>query len=161
MNDQAEPTDEVRQRWRQTLRAAGLKSTQPRLAVLEILEIAGRPLTHKDVADRLVDRCLDKATIFRILTDLCEASFVRRFDVGDHTWRYELVRNCDAPHAHLVCESCGSLTCLDAMPIALAADRLLAATGNHLIQDVLLKGVCSNCRQADATKELDHGECRR
>ncbi len=47
------------------LRQAGLRTTGPRLAVLDVLERATSPLSHGDVADLLEDEALDRATVYR------------------------------------------------------------------------------------------------
>ena len=55
------------------IRDAGLRCTAARLAVLIELSRANSPLTHAEVADLLIDRGIDKATVFRNLVDLVDA----------------------------------------------------------------------------------------
>ena len=80
----------------ESLRGAGLRKTAPRLAVLEVLERARRPLSHAEVAESLAAEGLDRATVYRNLVALSEAGLVRRSDHGDHVWGFERV---DAGHA--------------------------------------------------------------
>ena len=74
------------------IRAAGLRSTAPRVAVLRELENASAPMSHADLVDALGDEGYDRVTIYRNLTDLTEAGLVVRADLGDHVWRFELKR---------------------------------------------------------------------
>src|SRR4051812_24845920 len=75
-----------------TLRGAGLRRTGPRVAVLERLEAATAPLSHGEVAAMLTPAGFDRATVYRNLIDLVKKGLVRRADLGDHVWRFELVR---------------------------------------------------------------------
>ena len=52
---------------KEMLRAAGLRSTSARLAVLRQLRGAIVPLSHADLATELVPSGLDRATVYRKL----------------------------------------------------------------------------------------------
>ena len=70
------------------LRGAGLRSTSARIAVLQCLRSAKSPLSHAELADELTPLGLDKATVFRNLSDLTDAGLVVRTELGDHVWRF-------------------------------------------------------------------------
>jgi Fur family transcriptional regulator, ferric uptake regulator len=130
-----------------TLRDAGLRKTGPRLAVLGVLERAKSPLSHADVADALVDDGFDRATVYRNLIALTEVGLVRRNDLGDHVWRFELVR-ADAPnhesvHPHFVCTDCGTVSCLPDVTVRIDASRASAVAKKAT--EVQLRGVCTDC----------------
>src|SRR5215831_18148858 len=72
------------------LRGAGLRSTSARIAVLRRLRSAKSPLSHSELAEELTPLGLDKATVFRNLTDLTDAGLVVRTELGDHVWRFAL-----------------------------------------------------------------------
>ena len=100
---------------RALLRAAGLRCTAARLAVVQSLRRADSPRSHAEVADELVPLGFDKATVFRNLVDLADAGLVIRSELGDHVWRFELRSEEDPDgggHPHFVCVDCGSVTCL-------------------------------------------------
>jgi Fe2+ or Zn2+ uptake regulation protein len=80
--------EEIRER----VRAAGLRVTAPRVAVIQQLQTAQAPITHAELATALASQGWDRATIYRNLTDLTEAKLLQRTDVGDHVWRFELYR---------------------------------------------------------------------
>lgn len=134
---------------REQLRAVGLRATAPRIAVLGVLASADGPLSHGDVSDQLERFGYDRATIYRNLTDLTDAGLARRFDHGDHVWRFELKREesheHDESHAHFVCSACGVVLCLPATTVNLESQRSTPKairTGNIEIQ---LRGVCDTC----------------
>lgn len=137
--------EEVRQR----IRGAGLRSTAPRIAVYLKLEESKRPVSHSELADFLADQGFDKATVYRNLMDLSEAGIAARRDLGDHVWRFELLREGEEAihqHPHFMCETCGEVVCLPEVTVAIspAAGKKQPAFGS--VSEVLLKGVCGRCK---------------
>jgi Fur family ferric uptake transcriptional regulator len=143
------PDDALRDR----LRSAGLRSTGPRVEVLKCLEASTAPLTHAEVFEKVAAKGLDRATVYRNLTDLVEVGFLRRYDLGDHVWRFELLREEGGkpghgpdPHAHFVCSDCGTVECLPATTVALqgarGAPKALKKTASL---DIQIRGVCDRC----------------
>jgi Fur family ferric uptake transcriptional regulator len=136
------------QELRARIRAAGLRVTAPRVAVLQRLHGARSPSSHGDLVDALTPQGWDRATIFRILNDLADAGMVHRVDLGDHVWRFELCEE-DEPHAgaehpHFVCNECGDVVCLpDADVHVKAPSGPRALKGKAL--EVQLKGRCDRC----------------
>jgi Fur family transcriptional regulator, ferric uptake regulator len=142
-------TADERVRWRKALRAAGLKCTEQRLAVLRELSIADTPLTHREVLERLAHFHWDPATIFRNLNDLCEQGLLARMDVGDHVWRFEVQgRNAQSPvnHPHFLCVDCGAIACLHEVSVAETSRRWKLPATVRAIDEVLLKGRCGACK---------------
>lgn len=134
---------------REVLRAAGLRATSARMAVLEVLLAARAPLSHGEVCDRVGDRGIDRATLYRNLIDLAEAGLVRRSDHGDHVWRFEWTggESADhqaAEHAHFVCSRCGTVSCLPEGAIAIHAVRG-APRSLRVGAEVQVRGVCDTC----------------
>jgi Fur family ferric uptake transcriptional regulator len=131
------------------LRDAGLRRTAPRIAVLERLEQAVAPLSHAEVVDELGTSGFDRATLYRNLVDLVEAGMVTRTDVGDHVWRFELVRGDRSPHAaehpHFLCVDCGDVSCLPGDAVTIAPARgVPRAVSKHKVE-VQIKGRCDAC----------------
>ncbi|MDC0712693.1 transcriptional repressor [Stigmatella sp. ncwal1] len=132
----------------QKIRAVGLRSTSPRVAVLRELEAASAPLSHADLVDALGEEGFDRVTLYRNLTDLTEAGLVLRSDLGDHVWRFELRRagkEHQGFHAHFTCTDCGTVACLPEDSITLTAvkgtPRAIAAQA----VEVQLRGLCDRC----------------
>ncbi len=132
------------------IRATGLKSTAPRVAVLRCLLQAVSPLSHSDITEALADLGFDRATLYRNLMDLTEAGVVARTDLGDHVWRFELQtkRGSHATaHPHFVCTDCGTVACLPGVSVSIRAPQSVSAPtaiAAHRVQ-VQLKGVCDRC----------------
>ena len=144
------------------VRAAGLRCTAARLAVLQNLMAARGPRTHAEVAAALTDRGFDRATIYRNLTELTEARLVSRRDLGDHVWRFEIQpapagHGHQEDHPHFVCTTCGAVSCLEEVDVAITPKPGLArrkggpksarsaAGAIGSVQEVLLKGRCTQC----------------
>ncbi|HEV3005498.1 MAG TPA: transcriptional repressor [Pirellulales bacterium] len=133
---------------RTQIRAAGLRSTMARVAVLERLQTAAGPLSHADLADVLVPLGFDRATIYRNLIDLSEAGLVSRTELGDHVWRFELRSQGDqhvADHPHFVCVDCGEVSCLADVSVDISPTPGSKKSVIGELTEVLLKGRCGRC----------------
>lgn len=139
-------TSDSRPSARERLHAAGLRATPARIAVLDLLASAGRLLTHMEVVEQLSVPNIDTSTVFRVLRDLVDAGLARRLDAGDHSWRYEDLATStresdDHAHPHLLCVSCGTITCLTDVEVKLKLPRSLGT-----VEEILVKGRCAPCR---------------
>ena len=134
---------------RTTIRAAGLRSTAPRVAVLQRLLQTTTPASHADLFTELADQGFDRATIYRNLMDLTEAGLLSRTDVGDHVWRFELRRagqqGHQNEHPHFTCTDCGEVSCLRGVNVRISptpgAPHALSAKNVA----VHIKGLCDRC----------------
>jgi Fur family ferric uptake transcriptional regulator len=135
--------------FRTQLREAGLRVTGPRMAVLGLFAGATRPLSHGELADMLEGQSIDRATVFRNLQDMAEVGILRRKDLGDHVWRYELASGEGAhggdEHPHFVCSECGSVSCLAGAAISIKAPRSAPAMVRKGHFEVQLRGLCDAC----------------
>lgn len=127
------------------LRAAGLRVTKPRLAVLEALE--DRP--HSDTATIIdaVRARLDAVShqaVYDCLGALTEAGLVRRIQPAGSIARYEL-HHADNHH-HLVCRGCGAMT---DVACAVGAAPCLDVRHDHGFTvdeaEVIYWGLCPSC----------------
>lgn len=132
------------------LRNAGLRATAPRIAVLKQLQGASAPVTHAEVAASLAASGFDRATVYRNLIDLTEVGLVRRSDLGDHAWRFELSRRDgsehDALHPHFICSECGVVSCLPESAVSLRAPRGGPKALRSKELSVQLRGRCDTCQ---------------
>ncbi len=133
------------------LRAAGLRVTAPRVAVLALLRRSSMPRSHPEVVDALTEHGWDRATLYRNLTDLVRAGLARRTDLGDRVWRFEAAgRDASHHHPHFVCQDCGAVTCLPQVDVAVRARAGAPAAVRQQECAVQLKGRCDGCREEDA-----------
>jgi Fur family ferric uptake transcriptional regulator len=128
---------------RQRIRDAGLRVTHARVAVLRVLHLAEMPTSHPEVYAALQTEGWDRATLYRNLTDLTDAGLLRRVDLGDHVWRFELVSapegvGHEAAHPHFLCTSCGDVTCLPDLTVAGTLPSARPVT-------IQLRGECVRC----------------
>ena len=135
---------------RTSLRAAGLRVTPTRLAVLGALRGAERPLTHHELASRLAERGCDAVTVYRNLVALVEAGLALRGDLGDHVWRFQAAEALGAPagrheHPHFVCTACGVLECVPDLEVRVRRGSRVPRSVRAQAIEVQLRGVCDAC----------------
>ncbi|MEM0925543.1 MAG: transcriptional repressor [Planctomycetota bacterium] len=132
---------------REDIRGAGLRATPARIATLRLLRGASKPLTHADVAERLMETGVDKTTAFRNLNDMTNAGLLRRTELGDHVYRFEEIRPGESAaesHPHFLCTVCGTVSCLD--NVALTAGSLRESSKVGQVVEILLRGRCNECK---------------
>lgn len=130
---------------RERIRGAGLRATPGRVATYAVLYASSSPLAHADVVEALTATGLDRATVYRNLTDLTEAGLVARTDLGDHTWRFELGGGHAAVHPHFICVDCGEVSCLEGVAVQITSSESAprSVAGREL--EVQLRGRCDDC----------------
>lgn len=131
---------------KQTIQAVGLRATPARVATLLVLREATTPLSHAEVSLRLADLDIDRATVFRNLNDLASANLLRRSELGDHVWRFELIAGQEeghASHPHFVCVDCGSVACMQGIELTHKSKAASERFGQ--ITEILLRGYCPDC----------------
>jgi Fur family ferric uptake transcriptional regulator len=125
-----------------------LRCTPARLALLVELSRAANPLSHADLAVKLAPLAVDRATVYRNLTELADAGLLLRVDVGDHVWRFELRREDADPgedHPHFYCVACGQVSCLAGVEVSIKPSPGTKRSAVGEVTEVLLKGRCSHC----------------
>lgn len=133
------------------LRAAGLRRTPARVAVLARIEALARPVTHGELLNESELRELDDITLYRTLGALVDARLIHRVHGIDGAWRYcaqpRGVAGCPGNHAHFLCTSCGSMACLPGQPMPrVALPDSVEVHGRHF----LVYGRCAACVAASS-----------
>ncbi|NOY91240.1 MAG: transcriptional repressor [Deltaproteobacteria bacterium] len=126
------------------LRAAGLRATAPRRAIVrELLGDTSHP-TAQQLFERLEGqlRTLSFATVYNTLRALNDAGHVGRLELGGAA-RFD--PNVE-PHHHAICESCGEVRDVPA-PKAARAPRLSGFRISRV--DHVYRGVCAPCLEAE------------
>ncbi|SVC55784.1 uncharacterized protein METZ01_LOCUS308638 [marine metagenome] len=135
------------QEWaREKIRSAGLRATPARIATLRVLHGSESPLTHAEVSDELQDLEIDKATVFRNLTDLVARNVIRRSALGDNVWRFEIIKeSAHEPdsHPHFICIDCGSVSCME--DVELKRTSTSKSPLFERITEIVLRGHCNEC----------------
>ena len=134
----------------EALTDAGVRSTEPRRAVAEL--IAGREghFTARDIVDDAAARRLGigRATVFRALDLFVELGAVERLDLPDGEHAYVACR--PTHHHHIVCGTCGRSVEFDDTGLAERIARdVEARTGYRVDRHRLeLFGTCPDCQAA-------------
>lgn len=135
------------------LRAEGLRITEPRRHVCEI--IADRHSEHLtaaaiyDIVQSDSGADLDRATVYRTLDVLEEAGVIRHGHIGHGPTVYHLAE--EASHQHLVCDTCGRVIAVDDAAVTPVIERIEATTGFRVdIEHFALTGTCRECLRTEA-----------
>ena len=132
------------------LKQAGLKTTQPRLKVLDVLETSEiHHMTAEDVYNRLLETEQESglATVYRILTQFETAGLVIRHNFEGGRALYELDNG--SHHDHMVCVECGKVFEFFDRTIE-QRQRNVAAKAGFSMEDhsLSLYGVCSGMKES-------------
>ncbi len=130
----------------QLLREAGLRVTQPRVAVLSTL--AEHPHAHTDTIATAVRGTLGAVStqaVYDVLRALNHAGLVRRIEPAGSPARYEL--RVGDNHHHVVCRDCGDIADVDC---AVGHRPCLDASDTHGFAideaEVTYWGLCLRCQ---------------
>ncbi|MCX8518547.1 MAG: ferric iron uptake transcriptional regulator [Methylophilaceae bacterium] len=133
------------------LKNAGLKTTLPRLKILDIFERqAGQHLSAEDVFNimQTTGENVGLATVYRVLTQFEAAGLLIRHHFEEGKAIFEL--NCKAHHDHIVCVNCGHVEEFYDDEIE-RRQELAAAALEFQIQEhaLTLYGICQkkNCQR--------------
>ncbi|WP_107705445.1 Fur family transcriptional regulator [Nocardioides allogilvus] len=136
---------------RERLKVAGLRVTQPRVAVLHAL--AAQPHVDADAlatAVRAELGAVSTQAVYDVLHALTDARLVRRIEPAGSPARYEL--RVGDNHHHVVCRSCGAIADVDC---AVGQRPCLDASDHHGFvideAEVTYWGVCPTCAESTRT----------
>ena len=141
------PHNSVDRELRELLKSHRMRVTTVRMAVLKTLHAHESPMTHEQIMESLADGVYDKASVWRLLSELAEKGLLRRMDLGDRVWRYELQDACRTvtdDHPHFLCESCSEVTCLPPLEVR-ARDGGLPKALLGADFHIRISGNCKNC----------------
>lgn len=129
------------------LRAAGLRVTRHRIAVLDALAGLGGHRTADEVAGALqaAGAPMPRASLYHALGAMAGAGVVMVADAGPGAARYEVSTSW---HHHLVCRGCGAVLdvpCVRGSSPCLDADLPGAAIDEA---QVIFRGLCPTCAAA-------------
>jgi Fur family ferric uptake transcriptional regulator len=138
-----------------TLRAAGLRVTAPRVAVLSEV-MAGKHVNADQVASAVRDRigAISTQAVYDVLGALSRAGLVRRIEPAGSPARYET--RVGDNHHHVVCRSCGAITDVDC--VVGAPPCLEPRDANGFVIDeaeVTFWGLCPSCQTTPESNEKD------
>lgn len=130
------------------LRNSGHRITKARLAIIQTLLSAGKPLSVAQIlaTPNVKVVSTEKTTVYRELDFLLAERLARKVDLQDGKKRFEILRH-DDHHHHLICTKCESVTCV-ALPSHLREiEETLEKKHKFTITSHTLEffGTCSSC----------------
>ena len=137
--------ESIREVSKKRLEAAGFKSTQSRLAVLELMHRTNTAISLNQIQSSLKE--MDRVTLYRTMKSMQEAGIVHIAKEERKSVFYALCGDTcasgehDHAHAHFECVQCQSLYCLPIEKSIALKDDSFQVT--H--QNIQLRGICKNC----------------
>ena len=135
-----------REQLKTKIRQSGLKCTPKRLAVLEYLVKAHRPVSTAEIIQTLQNTAINPVTIYRILESFVEKKIVRPVNHHKRHRLYEahMEANCQVNHAHFACVQCDQILCLEENQLQITSVSL--PPGFQMEQAHLqIEGTCPRC----------------
>lgn len=147
--------EDPRVRAEATIRATGARVTQGRIQVLQVLQRAGRALTHHEI-ESLVEAAaaapLDRVTVYRVLDWLTREQIAHKIPGDDRVSRFTIAGEKQAHHhAHFQCTDCSQVICLDGDLPGTLRPRLPAGYRSVGVE-VTVKGQCRECVRPTARR---------
>jgi Fur family transcriptional regulator, ferric uptake regulator len=124
----------------------GLKKTDNRVRILNILSNAGRPLTVDDIYHSFHKKDINLSTIYRCMVSFEKVGLVKREVNESKENVFSLAKKED--HHVLVCTRCHKRVPLKGCPFHEVNEKIESETG-FLIQDqnIELYGLCKDCQK--------------
>jgi Fur family transcriptional regulator, stress-responsive regulator len=132
--------------YKQELRAAALRVTSGRVAVLGALEQAPHS-TAEQVFEQISGTLpgTSPQAVYMVLNDLTRTGLIRRFEPAGSAALYE--RRVGDNHHHLVCESCGTVQDVDCAAGKAPCLQPRSAKGFRVREaEVTYWGLCADCQ---------------
>lgn len=128
------------------LRAAGLKVTGPRIAILDAIERNCDHPSAEEIYQELVEShpSLSLSTVYGTLSAFAKAGLVRKLSEVDGRLRVDGTK---APHNHAICRMCGAIFDIESDPTTLPTQPS-ELPGGLAVLDVRIEYdvICAQCR---------------
>lgn len=143
-----------KEKFRELLKEKGLKVTNQRLLVLEVLAVhKDKHLTAEDIYELVKEDYpeIGLATIYRTVQLLLEMQLVDRISLDDGCARYEIGESGAGEgkhhHHHLICQTCGKVLPFRDDLLEELERHIEKETGFHVLDHELkFYGQCKECR---------------
>jgi len=141
--------DDIKDELKKIVKQRGLKYTEQREIVLEVLLKAKGHLTAEEVYHEVKlanpDSNIGIATVYRSLSFLEEVHLITSITFGTDGKKYE--SNSKKHHDHLICVSCGKIIEFMDEEIEKKQEKIARDNGFKITSHVMqLLGNCSNCQ---------------
>lgn len=131
-----------------SLRAAGMRQTPQREAILKVLKESERPLTAEEIWSGMEKRRSGIPTVYRNLERFVSEGWAESLQGADQVMRFVLCRS-SHHHHHLTCETCGRTVEVDGCALEANLAAMEKASGFLITRHQLtLFGKCPACQAA-------------
>jgi Fur family transcriptional regulator, ferric uptake regulator len=127
------------------LKAAGVRLTKPRLALIEVLAGMKGPASIEKLHSATGEGVCDLATVYRNLAAFEEVGVVRRMHFENGTALYELEATPGSHHHHVVCRVCRKVDPIEGCVVAPLEEEVRARGYTAVTHVIELFGVCPEC----------------
>ncbi len=151
-----------KEKFKEMLKEKGLKVTNQRLLVLEVLaDQRDRHMTAEDIYELVKEDYpeIGLATIYRTLQLLLEMQLVDRINLDDGCVRYEigtLIEGGEGKHHHhhLICKSCGKVWSFEDDLLEELESYIERKTDFHVLDHELkFYGQCKECAERESAEK--------
>jgi len=136
------------------LKEKGIKITQNRLELLEVLEKSENPINPKEIEKQL-NISLDRVTLYRNLKFFVDNKIVHKIEVNGSITTYSLNRSIlnkahsNSEHLHFHCNLCDGVTC---MPQCKIKEHDLPKGFVQQSSQLIVNGICNVCSKNNDRK---------
>lgn len=131
------------------LQQYGIRATPVRTLLLKILQTSLRPMSVPELENNqdIKKFGADPVTLYRTLETFCNAGMVKRIELQEGKFRYEL--NVGTHHHHILCTQCGKIAdvtnCLEKGITEKIEKRTQFSIVDHSLE---FFGLCPTCKTA-------------
>ncbi len=143
------------------LKANGLKVTNQRIAILEVLEDRpGEHLTAEEIYGFVKEKYpeIGLATVYRTIQMLSELEVIDKLNLDDGFVRYEIgnrEKEGSHHHHHLICLNCHSVLTFEDDLLETLEERIQNSLGFKVVDhEVKLYGYCKKCREVNCDNSI-------
>lgn len=129
------------------LEKAGLKKTDARIALLDLLASNHHPVSIKTIATTLSKKGVDRVTVYRMIEALSKKGLIKRVTTGTREAQYEII-DMHEDHHHIICLQCKKVcdfTGCDADKVIAMALRQVKEFKTIQHHSFDLFGICTAC----------------
>ena len=142
--------EEIIDELKKIVKQKGLKYTEQREIVLDILLHAKEHLTAEEVYNEIKKKYLNSnigiATVYRALSFLEEVDLITSINFGTDGKKYE--SNSKSHHDHLICTSCGKIIEFMDDEIEKRQDKIAKKNKFRIVSHSMqLYGTCESCQE--------------
>ena len=131
-----------------SLRAAGMRQTPQREAILRVLQSSDRPMTVDEICRAMDQQRSGVPTVYRNLERFVREGWVESVLGQDQVMRFVRCHSAQHHH-HLSCEQCGRMVEVDICGIEPSLAVMEKSTGFQVTRHQLnVFGICPRCQAA-------------